>query len=64
MNVLILMERDTETTDGDLIFQTLDWYCKDLENKFVIYSFGVSNNDKPVTLQINNFCPFCNVVFF
>ncbi len=50
------MERDTETTDGDLIFQTLDWYCKDVENKFVIYSFGV--NDKPVTLQINNFCPF------
>jgi len=52
------------STDSPLIFQTLDWYTTDLVNdetdftEFKIYAFGVNENNKPVTLQINDFYPF------
>ena len=46
------------SVNDDLIFQTLDWYCNDFENQFKIFAFGVSDKNIPVTLCINNFCPF------
>ena len=46
------------STNSDLIFQTLDWYCNDIENKFKIFAFGVSDKNDPVTVCINDFCPF------
>ena len=52
----------TDTTN--VIFQTLDWYCDDLENpetgfaEYSIFTFGISDSGKPVNLKINNFYPF------
>jgi hypothetical protein len=48
----------------ELIFQTLDWYCDDIEDPetgfsvYKIFVFGVDQNNIPVTLCINDFCPF------
>ena len=57
--------REKETsTDGSLIFQTLECYTSDIMNEetereeFKIYTFGVNDKGKPVTLQINGFHPF------
>jgi len=53
-----------ESTDGDLIFQTLDWYNTDITNEetdlveFKIFTFGVNDKNQPVSLQINGFYPF------
>jgi len=47
-----------------LIFQTLDWYNEDYLNEetdkfeYRIYTFGVNDQNKPVSLIINNFYPF------
>ena len=50
------------SNENDLIFQTLDWYCDDFEEfenlKYIIYVFGVSDTGNPVTLKINDYCPF------
>ena len=53
-----------ESTDTDLVFQTLDWYNTDLVNEstdfleYKIFVFGVNNHNLPVTLQINGYYPF------
>ena len=53
-----------ESTDNDLIFQTLDWYNTDITNEetdlleYKIYTFGININNKPVSLKINGFYPF------
>ena len=51
------------SVEGDLIFQTLDWYCDDIEGEngystYKIFVFGVDQNKNPVTVCINDFCPF------
>jgi DNA polymerase delta subunit 1 len=54
--------REPENCEQNLIFQTLDWYCDDFEEsenlKYIIYVFGVSDTGNPVTLKINDYCPF------
>ena len=54
--------REPESCKNELIFQTLDWYCDDIEENdssfYKIFVFGISNRGNPVTLKINNFCPF------
>jgi len=54
--------RQPESCKNELIFQTLDWYCDDIEEndnlKFKIFVFGISIQGNPVTLKINDFCPF------
>ena len=56
-------DQDPET-HTELIFQTLDWYCDDLEDPetgypvYKIFAFGVDLNRKPITLCINDFSPF------
>jgi hypothetical protein len=53
-----------ESTDEQLIFQTLDWYNNDITNEetdlveFKIFTFGVNDKNQPVSLQINGFAPF------
>jgi len=53
-----------ESTDNDLIFQTLDWYNTDITNEetdlleYKIYTFGINIDNKPVSLQINGYFPF------
>jgi DNA polymerase delta subunit 1 len=53
-----------ESTDNDLIFQTLDWYNTDVTNEetdlleYKIYTFGININNKSVSLQINGYYPF------
>jgi DNA polymerase elongation subunit (family B) len=52
------------STEKDLIFQTLDWYCEDFENdetgylEYKIFVFGIDNNRSPVTLRVDSFFPF------
>ena len=57
--------RNKETSvNKDLIFQTLDWYCQDIENEdthffeYKIFAFGISETNSPVTLRIDSFNPF------
>ena len=53
----------------DLVFQTLDWYNEDFLNEetdkleYRIYTFGVNDQNKPVSLIINNFYPFFFIVY-
>ena len=53
-----------ESTDTDLVFQTLDWYCEDIIDDvtgyyvYKIYVFGVNDNSKPINLVISDFYPF------
>ena len=57
-------EKQPELNGKPLVFQTLDWYCSDIKNdetdflEYTIYIFGVSLENKPVTLKINDFNPF------
>ena len=57
-------EKQPELNGKPLVFQTLDWYCSDIPNEdtgfleYTIYVFGVSLENKPVTLKINDFNPF------
>jgi len=50
------------SVEDNLIFQTLDWYCDDIVEEnypvYKIYVFGVSEKNIPVTVCINDFCPF------
>jgi DNA polymerase delta subunit 1 len=54
----------SESTDSDLLFQTLEWYTSDVTDdeteltEFKIYTFGVNDEGISVTLQINGFFPF------
>ena len=55
--------RSVNINDGDLIFQTLDWYCDDIEDEsgyavYKIFVFGVNQEGSPVTVCINDFNPF------
>ena len=52
-----------DSTDGPLIFQTLDWYCEDTPNdngflEYTVYVFGVDAENRPVTACLKNFYPF------
>jgi len=47
----------------NLIFQTLDWYCDDIEEDtgfsvYKIFAFGVDESGSSITLCINGFNPF------
>jgi len=53
--------------NNELIFQTLDWHCEDLDpedidheqtSEFKIFTFGVTQTGVPVNLMINGFYPF------
>ena len=55
------------STENELLFQTLDWYCDDFDKEnadgrsfpvYKIFVFGVDTNGHPVTLCINDFNPF------
>ena len=56
--------RNTTFNDPELIFQSLDWYCDDIQNEntnyfeYKIFVFGINNTGIPITLCINNFFPF------
>jgi len=49
---------------NDLVFQTLDWYCNDIENEdtgfleYKIFVFGINDQGSPVTLRLDSFYPF------
>ena len=53
-----LIRPENESTDQDLIFQTLDWYCEDIDYKFHIFAFGVNLDGNNVSLDITSFYPF------
>jgi len=53
-----LTRHSNDSTDRDLIFQTLDWHCEDIENKYTIYVFGIDIDGIPVNLEIKDFYPF------
>jgi hypothetical protein len=53
-----LIRHSNDSTDRDLIFQTLDWHCEDIENKYTIYVFGIDIEGVPVNLEIKDFYPF------
>ena len=48
----------------NLIFQTLDWYCDDVNNEttdfleYKIFAFGIDNSGSSIILRINDFFPF------
>ena len=48
----------------NLVFQTLDWHCDDVENEesgfleYKIFVFGINDTGLPVTLRIDSFHPF------
>ena len=56
--------RNTTFNDAVILFQTLDWYCDDIQNEntnyfeYKIFVFGINNTGIPITLCINNFFPF------
>ena len=56
--------RNTTFNGSELIFQSLDWYCDDIQNEntnyfeYKIFVFGINNTGIPITLCINNFFPF------
>jgi DNA polymerase delta subunit 1 len=58
------VRKSIEPTNTSVIFQTLDWYCDDLENpetgfaEYSIFTFGISDSGEPINLKINNFYPF------
>jgi DNA polymerase delta subunit 1 len=65
MSTITWTPRDLNTSvNDDLVFQTLDWFCDDIKDdetdllEYKIFVFGVAQNDIPVNLCINGFCPF------
>jgi DNA polymerase elongation subunit (family B) len=56
--------REKNPVENELVFQTLDWYCNDIENdetsllEYKIFVFGVDVSGNPITLRIDNFHPF------
>lgn len=56
--------REKNPVENELVFQTLDWYCNDIENEetslleYKIFVFGVDISGNPITLRIDNFHPF------
>ena len=56
--------REKESSqNGDLIFQTLDWYCEDRENEsekleYSIFVFGITLEGLPITVLLKNYFPF------
>jgi DNA polymerase delta subunit 1 len=56
--------REKNPVGNELVFQTLDWYCNDIENEetslleYKIFVFGVDISGNPITLRIDNFHPF------
>jgi DNA polymerase delta subunit 1 len=60
-----MIPRISETSEsGDLIFQSLDWYCNDVLNdstdflEYTVYVFGTNIDGKPITLRLKDFYPF------
>ena len=53
-----------DSTDGPLIFQTLDWYCQDILNEdtefyeYTVFVFGITLDCKPITVCLKDFYPF------
>jgi DNA polymerase delta subunit 1 len=56
--------RNQSVAEGDLVFQTLDWYTDDVEDPitgypvYKIYAFGVDSGGSSLSLCINDFSPF------
>ena len=56
--------KESVAAGDNLIFQTLDWYCNDIENddtsllEYKIFVFGVDISGNPITLRVDNFHPF------
>ena len=62
MSVLWEARNKFSLSGKDLIFQSLDWYCEDIITEiypvFKIFVFGVDQDHSPVSVCINDFCPF------
>jgi len=61
---MIWETREKKEFGDELIFQTLDWYCNDIENEdtgfleYKIFVFGINELGSPITLRLDSFYPF------